>query len=151
MDAVVASQAGLNCGDPHPKGPTRNCTNKDIIIISYQEVQSLRRLGLVTPQSGMVAFQINLTAKSPEMATFAYGNLTQSLSNDTFKRALTSNTKTYLQFISAIKNNMFCDGSTFKCPLFPLKKDQTPLKVTKYIYSEYSLLMVSNLNFVASD
>ena len=104
----------------------------------------MRRGNFITPQTGMVAFQINLTTKSPEMATFAYSNLTQSLTNGTFKKLLQSYNQTYLQFVTTIKNNMFCTGDTFKCPPVSSQSKQAPLKAVNYVYSEHSILVVRN-------
>ena len=143
--AVIAVQAGMNCGDP--KGAPRNCTDKDVKIIHYQEVATLRRGTAPLPQPGVIAFEVNLTTRSTARATLAYANLSRSLSSDAFLSSLRSKENTYLKFVGAVKNNMFCSGKTFSCPVAPAQQQQAaPLQVQKYTYSEHGFLMVSALH-----
>jgi hypothetical protein len=142
---VVAQQAGIVCGNM-PAQP-RECTSKDIKIINVQEIAQGKRVftsNLTKPSYGAIAFDGNLTAHSSVMATGGFKNLTDSISSGAMLLALQKSDTTNLQYLTAIRNTMFCSGATFKCPVIDAKRNESaPLKISSYTYSEHSFLMVS--------
>lgn len=142
--AVVANQAGIICGNS--PAPPRECTNKDIKIVSVQEIALGKRVfssSLTKPSYGAIAFDGNLTAHSEAMATGGFQNLTDSIASGAMLLAL-QKSETNLQYLTAIRNTMFCSGATFKCPLIDAKRNESAsLKISSYTYSEHGFLMVS--------
>ena len=143
--AVVAEFIGSVCGEE--SGLVRNCTNKDVKLIDFQDIAPGTRT-LAKPGAGSISFNGNLTAKSPELATVGFRTLLTSNST-AMLAALKRFDKTYLQYITDLRNSMFCDGKTVKCPSIPSSTNSAGnLHVTAYTYSEHNFLMVSIfLNF----
>jgi hypothetical protein len=94
------------------------------------------------PQPGSIAFQISLTAQSPEKAASAFNTLSDFFDGQEFKKVLNGKNNSYLKFVTGTKSSMFCSGKW--CKPTAAGGASPDIRVENFIYSEHSFLMVRN-------